>query len=253
MRKYNRAVFLMFSILVTSKVFSQEDNVTVNDNIKFGIGYAGSLIESGEGYDEYHGYEVSFGYIYQDRFLVETGLSKLNSSNEFNPDNYFLRSSRVFPLSDYASYYVGAGVNYLNKEIYPGINVGIHFEFHKDWYVDAGYQTLISDINDNIYSLLLSINYKFEINPIQVDNVKDDFIVLSRPTTSIKNFDGDKRVKNTYYKKYSVIKGDNLTFISRKLGVPLHELILSNPQLALKRNSIDLIYPSEIIYYPSRR
>ena len=59
-----------------------------------------------------------------------------------------------------------------------------------------------------------------------------------------------KERSSKYYDYYVVIKGDNLTKISRKLNLSLSDVVLANPQLSLMRNSIDLIYPDERIYYP---
>ncbi len=241
---------LLFSLLGTNQALAVDGQDAASDSVKFGVGFAGNLIQAGEGYDEYHGYEVSLGYIYQDSFKIESGFSRLNSQDDVSPDNIFVRSSKIFTLSDYASYYLGGGINYLHSDLYPGLNAGILYGLDKHWYIDAGYQALISDTNEHIYSLLISVNYKLPVNAQPAE--KTEVVVTSRPVNDVAEPVQIKPKKKTpYYRYYTVVKGDNMIFIARRLGVPLHELVLANPQLALKRKTIDLIYPNERIYYRS--
>ncbi len=230
------------------------NNVLNEEYVKIGFGYAGNLQEINEGKEfiESHGYELSAGYFVKDNWLIEAGLSKFGSNNESYPDNMFLRIKDVWSVSDYAAVYIGGGINYFDSDFYPAVNIGLHYDLNQSFYVDAGYQAIFSEDRDNLYSMLVSLNYRLPTaNPAvqtayapapHAEQKEPEPVVVAAPVCEPKKY--------TTYGDYVVIKGDNLTFISRKLERTLDEMIEANPQLTVDKRTIHLIYPDERLHYP---
>ncbi len=243
---------IALSLLGLGQTVSADDNLN-EEHIKVGFGYTANLREKEEEYVESQGYELSLGYLMKDNWLIETGFAKNGTSSNAYPDNMFLRVKDIWSVSDYAALYIGGGLNYHGSEFYPGANIGVHYELDESLYVDAGYQALFSEDKDNVYSLLLSLNYSLPTAQHSAQTV-----YTSRPT--VKSLAPKPVLVNTEepcvsktahtYEDYIVVRGDNLTFISRRLEKTLDEMVKANPQLTENNRTIDLIYPNEVLHYP---
>jgi LysM repeat protein len=251
-------MIIFLSVLLSFGLKANESLDVNYNNMKLGVGYVSSLKENKEKYLESQGFEFSIGYKFESKWLLETGFTDFTNKNEIQPNDIFLRSKKNWQVSDYASIYAGFGLSYLEDNFNPTINMGINYHLNNDWYVDVGYQSLISNRYDDVYSFLISLNYNFSVRfkeeqssiyyePISVIADTDEVNISS----SEMNLQEKKSKK--YYDYYVVIKYDNLTKIGKKLNIPLGDVILANPQLSLRNRSIDLIYPGERIFYPIKQ
>lgn len=241
-------------VLLSFGLKANETSDAKHDYMKIGFGYVSSLKKQGNSYLESKGVEFSIGYSIEDDWLFETGLIKYPSLKETLSDDVFFRSKKNWQVSNYASLYVGAGLSYLESDLSPTVNAGINYYLNDYSYVDVGYQGLLEN-SSNIYAFILSLNFKLFIDK---DYERSD-IDYELSGDSEDNDDINRKLKEVavskdeskkYYDYYLVIKNDNLTKISKKLNIRLNDIVLANPQLSLKRNSIDLIYPGERIFYP---
>lgn len=246
--KYMLAILLLFSHLSYS-----EETYFDGGSVKVGIGYGVKLREVGDSYDEYQNYDLSLGYFVEDNFLLEIGVSDLKVDLSENVEYAiapFLRSKYFVPISDLSSLYFGAS-GVLNTNVEPAVNFGFTYDLNSNWYFDLGYQALFSRRDNNVYSILLSMNYrKPYVKPHSNNTLEDNYIDKLAITSGAIDNSVRHKEKPSYYKAYIVMPNDNLTKISKKLSIPLSVVVLSNPQLALMRNSIDLIYPGERVFYP---
>ncbi|WP_455291452.1 LysM peptidoglycan-binding domain-containing protein [Vibrio parahaemolyticus] len=233
---------------------ANETSDAKHNSMKIGFGYVNSLQEQENRYSESKGIDFSIGYFIEDNWLFEAGLVTYPSSKETLSDSVFLRSKKNWQVSSYASLYVGAGLSYLISDLIPTMNAGINYYLNDEFYVDIGYQGLLEN-SSNIYSFLLSLNFKMPIKKGYEDSDIDcclsgNFEGIDDINLGLREITESKEEPKKYYNYYLVIKNDNLTKISKKLNIRLNDIVLANPQLSLKRSSIDLIYPGERIFYP---
>lgn len=240
--------------LISFGLKANETSDAKHNSMKIGVGYVSSLQDQGDSYLESKGVEFSMGYSIEDNWLFEAGLITYPSSKETLSDNVFLRSKKNWQVSNYASLYVGAGLSYLESDLMPTMNTGINYYLNDDFYVDVGYQGQLEN-SSNIYSFLLSLNFKLPVKKNYEESeigyrLSGDVDGIDDINRELREVDKSKEKFKKYYNYYLVIKNDNLTKISKKLNLQLNDIVLANPQLSLRRKSIDLIYPGERIFYP---
>lgn len=207
-------MYRMAFVFLALSPFNLYASTNLKNNIDLGVGFVGNLHNNEKAIDEYSesiGYELSLGYWISDRWILQTGGGKLNEEANGILDNIFLRSKYHRLMSQNSSIYVGAGISHYNESIIPIISTGINYHLNDNIYIDFGYQALID--KQYAYSVIFSLNYK--PSSALKDMHYDTFNIPENTPGKNENHNGIKN-KKLFYGRYMVVKGDNLTSISKK-------------------------------------
>ena len=224
-----------------------------------------SVLDDSKNESESLGYKAMVGYTANDNALLEIGYANFNLTNE-NINPFLIELSRLYPISNFASLYVGGGGAFMDEGNSPTAKFGFQYQLDRHWYADVGYQGIFAlDLQqDDLYSFNIMIGYKFdsknrkviapELRPI-THKVEPTVRAVQEPVDKVANVIAPIVIEEKVVKKtsrceigtinYEVKNGDYLYKIARHFKMSLEELIELNPNF--ENRNINLIYPSEII------
>lgn len=214
------------------------------------VGSTLSLLDDNEEETEALGYKAMLGYNMSKHLQLDFGYSDFYQEQE-NIAPFLVELSLLYPISEFASVYIGGGNAFMEKTFNPTAKLGIKYKIDRNWYADVGYQGIFDmDLKyDELYSFNVMIGYKFgqgdnnlQISPITaVEEEKEVKPEIVKNNTTGVDYEHCQVISSIY----KVRKDDYLLKISRIYGLTIEELIHHNPKF-YDRN-INLIYPGELI------
>ncbi len=260
-------IFSLVACSVMSAKVVAEEVLATDDTSAFHVGasFSPSVLNSEYGDNEIMGYEAFLGYRFNQYFMAQAGYGNYtdndDSGNELGIDPWIGRLKAMYPISGYASVYLGGGAAYDSdiEETYPMFNTGVYYRLSDNWVADVGYQSIydIGVNEENLHTLNISLVYEFytpEPQPVEpeiriVEKIVEKIVEVpaqcpelcplpelpQKPSCEIVN------------KPYLVKKGDWLIRIAKKHDMTLKELLGLNPEYRDNGRDVNLIYPGETI------
>ncbi|WP_045423098.1 outer membrane beta-barrel protein [Vibrio jasicida] len=216
---------------------------------------------SGLSEDELHGYQLSLGYAFGDRLSSKVGYTSYDLSNNINRDFFSIALQYQIPLSTYAGLYLSGGT-VVDADFSPQIGLGMYYSLSSNMDLKVGYKTTynLNEINDELYSFVVGLSYRFNKDDSSLVEYKvkdvalpsDDMKGVSDESPTLLN-DVEVNECSRDILKYVVKSGDWLHKITRMHEMTFKELELLNEYFFAISSNIDLISPGDVlnVYTPS--
>ncbi|CDT38766.1 porin family protein [Vibrio coralliirubri] len=239
----------------------------------FYVGTGINLDVLGNDKEESIGYEAMFGSHVSENLALEAGYADFRADdiNKEKIDPIFGRVKAILPVSDYASLNLGVGIAHDDNDYAALIGVGTGYQLMNNWSFNINYQRLFGFDEEirNLESLNISVIYRFGDavlssqyydSPEIIEDKYDEEEQISnlidssgneKLTTPLPSEKSKEPICHDIYQTYIINKGESLIYISNAIGVSFNKLKKLNKKFFEKGRIPNLIYPGELVVYPS--
>ncbi len=237
---YILALFAMLPALVNAEQIFQPSPYYLKG------GFNASVLDDNKKNSEAFGVEAMLGAEFDKGVLIEGGYQNFNliRNDLVELDAWTLRVNWKYPVSDYASVYAGGGGALVDSDFSPSAQLGIQYQLSRNWVADISYLGIfdIDKVDDDLYSLNLSLAYRFPSSvPLVVDEMPNVIAPVKSPVTIMPQ----PSICAMEKRKYTLVKGDFLIKVANTYEMSLAQLIYLNPQL--HGRDLNLVYPGESV------
>ncbi|MHC0041873.1 outer membrane beta-barrel protein [Vibrio campbellii] len=246
----------LMTILVAlpSGVYALDNTSDSSVYIKGGLNV--SILDDSKKDSEAFGYEAGIGYQFSNDIFIEGSYQNFDMirDDDIDLDALSLKANWLMPLSEYASVYAGAGFSWVNSDLSPTAQIGLHYALTNNWTAEIGYQGIfdIKEVKDDLYAFNLAFLYRFPSGqtPKPIEDVTN---IEKEPPVTEQPHDIHPQPAICYFDStpYTLVEGDYLNKIARLNDITLAKLLELNPQLIGR--DINLVYPGEKINYPTKK